>query len=54
MKIYLASRYSRIEELKGHAEELVILGHEVTSRWLKGGHRVDDEALAVEHADKGQ
>lgn len=34
MKIYLAARYSRIEELRNLREELQRMGHEVTSRWL--------------------
>lgn len=34
MKFYLASRYGRRAELRGYAEDLQALGHEVTSRWL--------------------
>jgi hypothetical protein len=35
MKIYVASRYQRREEMKDIRDVLVfILGHEVTSRWL--------------------
>jgi hypothetical protein len=37
MKIYLAGRYSRRDELAEYARELVLLGHHVTSRWLAGG-----------------
>ena len=36
MRIYLSSRYSRLEELQGYAQELRQRGHEVTSRWLQG------------------
>ena len=36
MKIYLAARYSRIEELNVYAQELRDMGYEVTSRWLLG------------------
>ena len=35
MRIYLSSRYSRLEELQGYAQELRQRGHEVTSRWLQ-------------------
>lgn len=35
MKVYLASRYQRREEMKGIRDLLVFtLGHEVTSQWL--------------------
>ena len=36
MKIYLAARYSRREELCGYRSELEAIGHTVTSRWLNG------------------
>lgn len=34
MKIYLASRYSRHDEMRGVRDVLHALGHEVTSRWI--------------------
>ena len=34
MKIYLAGKYSRKEELIGYAKELAELGHSVVSSWL--------------------
>jgi hypothetical protein len=34
MKIYLAARYSRRDEMKGVASRLRGMGHIVTSRWL--------------------
>lgn len=34
MKIYLASAWSRREEMQGIAENLKLMGHEITSRWL--------------------
>lgn len=34
MKIYLAARYSRNEEMRGIRDRLVSLGHTVTSRWI--------------------
>jgi hypothetical protein len=43
MKIYLASRYSRREELCAYRAELEAMGHTVTSRWLNGEHQIDDK-----------
>jgi hypothetical protein len=34
MKIYLCASYERRDELRGYRDQLEILGHEVTSRWL--------------------
>ena len=34
VKIYLAARYSRLDELNGYRKELEAAGHMVTSRWL--------------------
>ena len=34
MRIYLASRWSRRDELKGYALQLADAGHEIVSRWL--------------------
>jgi hypothetical protein len=48
MKVYLASRYSRREELCKVREDLQKLGFEVTSRWLNGNHQIDDQGLSVE------
>jgi len=36
MKIYLAARYSRREELAAYRTELEALGHTVQARWLNG------------------
>ena len=44
MKVYLAGRYSRRDELQKCAKELVDDGHEVTSRWLSEDHRVESAA----------
>ena len=41
LKIYLASRYSRREELCGYRSQLAELGHTVTARWLDGKHQID-------------
>lgn len=47
MRIYLASRYSRREELLGYREDIERLGlHVVTSRWLNGNHQIDDCGLS--------
>lgn len=37
MKIYLAGRYSRRDELLKHALDLQLAGHSYTSQWLDGG-----------------
>ena len=34
MKVYLAARYSRNAEMRGYRDDLVAMGHEVTSRWI--------------------
>jgi nucleoside 2-deoxyribosyltransferase len=47
MKIYLAARYSRREELCGYRERLEQLGHTVTSRWLKGNHQISNEGIPL-------
>lgn len=40
MKIYLASRYSRREELCVYRAALQAIGHIITSRWLNGAHQI--------------
>lgn len=40
MRIYLAARYSRREELCGYREQLRTLGHEVCAVWLNGKHQI--------------
>jgi len=47
MKIYLASRYSRIAEMRGYRAQLERVGHVVTSRWLD---QHDDEDQAAHSA----
>jgi nucleoside 2-deoxyribosyltransferase len=39
--IYLASRYSRRDQLRDLAAELRRMGHEITSRWLEESSRPD-------------
>lgn len=48
MKIYLAARFSRREQLREIAAELRRLGHVVTSRWLETEfvHRPNENAAA--------
>jgi hypothetical protein len=48
MNIYLAARYSRREELCRYRESLRSLGYRVTSRWLDGGHELDERGLSTE------
>ncbi len=45
MRIYLASRYSRFRELQDYRTQLEAAGHMVTSRWINGGHQIDDAGL---------
>lgn len=48
MKIYLASRYSRREEMEGYANRLIEAGFEVVSRWVYGGEEgKTDEEIAL-------
>ena len=53
MKIYLAARYSRLEEVLENAEELMLAGHEVTSRWIFGSHEWSraEQAAQAEFTD---
>ncbi|MCE2463247.1 MAG: hypothetical protein J4F46_04945 [Dehalococcoidia bacterium] len=39
MRIYLAARNYRLDELRGYADDLRTMGHQVTSRWLQGRHQ---------------
>lgn len=48
MRVYLAARYSRREELLGYRTDLEAAGHEVTSRWLHGAHQWDPLAAGIE------
>jgi hypothetical protein len=40
MRIYLAARYPRREELCGYRDQLAVRGHQVTSRWLAGENQL--------------
>ena len=45
-EIYLASRYSRYEEMARYADQLAVLGFNVTSRWIHGSHQISDSGLS--------
>lgn len=45
LKFYLAARYSRQAELRGYREQLIEMGHFVTSRWLD---ETADDDVSVE------
>ncbi|HPL30354.1 MAG TPA: hypothetical protein PLG21_20095 [Anaerolineae bacterium] len=45
MKIYLMARYGRRLEMLAIAAELERMGHQVTSRWIRGEHELQDELL---------
>ena len=42
MRIYLAARYSRLEELTGYADDLRAIGHRVEARWLLGSQQIHE------------
>lgn len=48
MRIYLAARYSRFEEMQSVRKDLETCGHKVTSRWINGGHKLTDDGLSEE------
>jgi nucleoside 2-deoxyribosyltransferase len=51
--VYLASRFSRIEEMRQRSADLAEMGIVVTSRWIRGGHEwdgIDDEEIPIEEA----
>jgi hypothetical protein len=52
MRIYLAARYSRREELCGYRKELEAMGHEVRARWLDGQHQISDAGVPI--GDSGE
>lgn len=52
MRIYLAGRYSRREELLVYKADLEAAGHVVTSRWLAGAHQWDPVAAQMESPEE--
>lgn len=49
MHIYLASSYSRRKEMQSYANDLKLLGHTITSRWLY----IDGDALDHKYNEEG-
>ncbi|MDD5705082.1 MAG: hypothetical protein PHR35_04095 [Kiritimatiellae bacterium] len=47
MRIYLAARYSRREELCRYREQLCAMGHTVQARWLDGTHQISDAGQPI-------
>ena len=48
MRIYLAARYSRIEEMNKYATELRSIGYIVDARWLLGNHQIHNNPQAID------
>ena len=46
--VYLAARYSRLEELQVYAADLRAIGYRVEARWLLGNHQIHEDADKVE------
>ena len=44
MRIYLAARYSRLDELNLYAQDLRSVGHTVDAKWLSGSHQLHEGA----------
>lgn len=53
MKIYLAARFSRNDEMRGVRDVLETMGHQITSRWidLHGGDQLESAAQEVLNSD---
>jgi hypothetical protein len=52
MKIYLAARYSRREELAEYRNQLQEAGHVVQARWLNGEHQIANDGKPIgEHGE---
>lgn len=49
VKFYLAACYGRHVEMQSYANQLVALGHSVTSRWIWGGHDLREDAPPEEN-----
>ncbi len=47
MRIYLAARYSRREELCIYRDELIKAGHDVRARWLNGEHQINETGAPI-------
>jgi hypothetical protein len=55
MKIYLAARYSRNDEMRGVRDVLEAFGHTITSRWIDqhGGNLLESFVAEKLNADPG-
>ena len=51
MNVYLAARYDRMPEMVEVAEQLRRIGHEVTSRWIRGFGNPDAETALYDLTD---
>ena len=49
MRIYLAARYSRIEEMNKYATELRSVGYTVDTRWLLGNHQLYHNPQSIDN-----
>ena len=47
MRIYLAARYTRREELCRYRDTLRAMGHDVQARWLDGKHQISDKGQPI-------
>ncbi len=54
MKVYLAARYSRNPEMRQYRDELVAMGHTVTSQWINGKHEIPQSIGGDTPVDYGQ
>lgn len=52
MRIYLAARYSRREEMLEYKKALESRMHEVTARWIEGGHQINEIAYMESEENK--
>jgi nucleoside 2-deoxyribosyltransferase len=51
-KIYLASRNSRREELAKYADQILLLGHEITANWVRGNEGLSwEESAELDRTD---
>ncbi len=48
MKLYIAARYDRLEEINQKADELRALGHVIDCRWLNGSHQLHPSPEGVD------
>lgn len=52
MKVYLAARYTRKDEMREYADRLQRANHHVTSRWVEVKHNVEDIDRERERASR--